>query len=103
VELLIDGGPPSQQALISYWIGKPYGNRGYATEAAKAIVTYGFVALGLEQIRGRHFGRNPASGKVLQKIGMSHEGTLEQHTNKWGVLEDVELFTMSKSDLAESQ
>jgi len=44
--------------------------------------------------------KNPASGRVLQKIGMSHEGTLQGHLNKWGVLEDVEQYGMPKAELA---
>ena len=101
VELQIDGGPPSQQAQLSYWIGKPHWSRGYATEAATAIVKHGFANLGLERVRASHFSRNPASGRVLQKIGMSHEGTLVQHINKWGALEDVEQYGMSKADLVD--
>ena len=100
-ELQIDGGPPSQQAQISYWIGKPYWSRGYATEAAKTIVKHGFADLGLERVRASHFSRTPLSGKVLLKISMSHEGTLVQHINKWGVLEDVEQHGMSKANLVD--
>lgn len=101
IELLIDGGPPSQLAQLSYWIGKPYWNHGYATEAAKAVVKHGFTDLGLERVRSPHFSKNPASGRVLKKIGMSHEGTLQGHLNKWGVLEDVEQYGMSKAELAD--
>ncbi len=103
IELLVEGGPPSQLAQLSYWIGKPYWNLGYATEAAKAIVEHGFTALGLDRVRASHFGRNQASGRVLQKIGMSHEGTLEQNVDKWGTLEDVVLYGMSKGDLADAE
>jgi RimJ/RimL family protein N-acetyltransferase len=103
VELQIDGGPPSQQAQLSYWIGKPYWSHGYATEAANAVVKHGFTALGLDRVGASHFGGNPASGRVLQKIGMSHEGTLEQNFDKWGTLEDVVLYGMPKSDLADSE
>lgn len=101
IELLIDGGPPSQQAQLSYWIGKPYWNQGYATEAAKAVLKHGFTNLGLERVRAPHFSKNPASGRVLQKTGMSHEGTLHGHLNKWGESEDVEQYGMSKADLVD--
>ena len=101
IELLIDSGPPSQLAQLSYWIGKPYWNHGYATGAAKAVVKHGFTDLGLERVRSPHFSKNPASGRVLQKIGISHEGTLQGHVNKWGVLEDVEQYGMPKAELAD--
>jgi len=39
-----------------------------------------------------HFKRNPASGRVMQKLGMRHEGELRQHMLKWGAREDVEVY-----------
>ncbi len=74
---------------LGYWIGKPYWNRGYATEAAEAVLRYGFQTLGLHRICAFHFGRNPASGRVLQKLGMTYEGTERQHILKWGTFEDL--------------
>ena len=56
-------------ASIGYWFGKPFWGRGYATEAARALVAHGFSALKLDVIHGRHFAENPASGAVLAKIG----------------------------------
>jgi RimJ/RimL family protein N-acetyltransferase len=88
-----------ERAELGYWIGKPYWGRGYATEAARALVQYGFDMLGLHRIYARHFTRNPASGKVLQKIGMMHEGHRRQHDKKWGIFEDEELYGMLKDEL----
>jgi RimJ/RimL family protein N-acetyltransferase len=87
-----------ERAELGYWIGKPYWGRGYATEAARALVHYGFDRLGLHRIYARHFTRNPASGKVLQKIGMMHEGHRRQHDKKWGIFEDEELYGMLKDE-----
>lgn len=75
-------------AELGYWIGSPYWGRGYATEAAREVVRYGFEELGLHRIYAAHFGRNPASGRVLEKLGMSYEGTRRQHHRKWGDYED---------------
>ena len=44
-------------AELGYWIGKPYWNLGYATEAAEAVVRYSFEVLGLNRIHARHFKR----------------------------------------------
>lgn len=65
-------------AELGYWIGKPYWNRGYCTEATKALIDYGIKVLGLNRIQARHLASNPASGRVMQKLGMSYEGTLRQ-------------------------
>ncbi len=83
---------------IGYWIGKPYWNNGYCTEAAHALLIYGFEVLGLNRIHARHFSRNPASGRVMQKIGMKHEGHLRQAIKKWGKFEDMEIYSILRSD-----
>ena len=48
-----------------------------------------------------HMTRNPASRRVLQKIGMRHEGCLRQHVNKWEVFEDLALYGLLKSEREE--
>jgi len=80
------------RAEIGYWIGVPYWNRGYVTEAAKAIVDYVFNTLGMNRVFAFHFTQNPASGRVLQKIGMKREGTMRQHIVKWGEHVDVDYY-----------
>jgi RimJ/RimL family protein N-acetyltransferase len=80
------------RAEIGYWLGVPYWNRGYATEAARAVVNYVFNDLNLHRVFAFHFTRNPASGRVLQKIGMQHEGTMRQHVMKWGEPVDVDYY-----------
>ncbi len=98
---LVDIDQPSERAEIAYWIGKPYWRKGYGTEAAKAIVKYGFETLGLHRINGRHFKRNPASGRILEKIGMKHEGCQRQAYKKWGKFEDWELYGILRSEYEE--
>src|SRR5688500_9453440 len=69
---------------LGYWIGAGMWGRGYATEAGRAVVSFGFTTLGLNRIQARHFLRNPASGRVLQKIGMRLEGVHRQAYRRWG-------------------
>jgi|SRR5882672_11216998 len=85
-------------AELGYWIGKPYWNAGYCTEAAHAVVAYGFEGLGLHRIHASHLTRNPASGRVMQKIGMYYEGCLRQHVNKWEVFEDLALYGILRGE-----
>ena len=85
-------------AEMGYWIGKPYWNNGYCTEAGGAILEYGFNMLKLNRIYAFHFNTNPASGKVLQKIGMTHEGCLRQDIKKWGEYLDLEVYGILKED-----
>lgn len=79
---------------LGYWIGKPYWNCGYCTEAANAIVKYGFDVLELTSIHAFHFKRNLASGRVLQKIGMRFEESFPKAVEKWGVLEDLVKYSI---------
>lgn len=83
---------------LGYWIGQPYWNKGYCTEAAQAILAYGFSGLELNRIHGRFLKRNPASGRVMEKIGMIQEGCLRAHDKKWEQFEDVVLYGMLKSE-----
>jgi [ribosomal protein S5]-alanine N-acetyltransferase len=80
------------RAELGYWIGIGYWNKGYCTEAAKAIVEYGFDTLGFHKISGRHFAGNHASGRVLEKVGMVLEGVLRDDILKDGKYVTVELY-----------
>ena len=77
---------------LGYWVGKPFWNLGYATEATIAVLQYGFGELRLNRISARHLVRNPSSGRVMEKAGMSLEGTARQDTMKWGLYEDLALY-----------
>jgi ribosomal-protein-alanine N-acetyltransferase len=83
------GDPVHGRGMIGYWIGVPYWNKGFATEAARAVVRYAFGHALYHKIMADHFAKNPASGRVMQKLGMTCEGTLRQHFNKWGEYLDV--------------
>jgi ribosomal-protein-alanine N-acetyltransferase len=83
-----------RRAELGYWIGIPWWNLGYATEASRAIIDFGFASLGLHRIMAQHMARNPGSGRVMQKLGMQQEGILRQHTLKWGVFEDLVVYAV---------
>jgi ribosomal-protein-alanine N-acetyltransferase len=87
-----------QRAELGYWIGKSYWNNGYCTEAAEAVVRYGFAELKLHRIHAAHFSRNRASGRVMEKIGMKYEGRLRNHIQKWGRSEHLEIFGILKEE-----
>lgn len=89
-----------QRAELGFWLGQGYRQQGYCREAARAVVEYGLTTLALNKIQAQYFRRNPASGKVLQKIGMQREGLLRRHRRKWGVFEDVIVCGMLAGDLA---
>ncbi len=79
-------------------MGRPYWGRGYCTEAARALLGYAFHTLELNKVESECLTRNPASARVLQKIGLSSEGIRRQRYLKWGRFEDVEQFGLLKVD-----
>ena len=79
-------------AELGYWVGVPFWGRGFATEAARAVVEFGFRTLRLRRIFAHHFAGNTASQRVLEKIGMTHEGRSRQHVVKWGKFLDLENY-----------
>jgi RimJ/RimL family protein N-acetyltransferase len=74
---------------LGYWIGVPFWRNGFATEAGAALTDFAFRALGLNRVQAHHFARNPASGRVLLKIGLRREGASPQMLLKNGRFEDV--------------
>ncbi len=85
-------------AELGYWVGVPYWGNGYATEAANAVLDYGFKSLVLSRIWARAFVRNPASSRVLEKVGMRHEGVLRRSIRKNDELLDADMFGMLREE-----
>lgn len=83
-----------ERGSLGYWLGKNYWGKGYATEAANALMEHGFKQLKLNRIYGCCWSDNKASSKVLQKIGMQYEGCSKQHIKKEGILKDVEHYAI---------
>ncbi len=81
--------PEFKRAELGYWIGVPYWNHGFMTEAARAVLRFAFESLQMQRVYAIHFARNPASGRVMQKIGMQYEGTLRKHFVRWDKAEDL--------------
>ena len=62
------GRRPSGAVEMGYWIARPFWGRGYATEACAALIDIA-CTLGLPTLEGSHFIDNPASARVLEKLG----------------------------------
>lgn len=88
----------AEKGDLGYWIGKSFWSQGFCTEAAGAVLDFGFATLGLNRISARHFARNPASGRVMEKIGMTREGTARQDKIKWGNYEDLVLYGILRNE-----
>ena len=87
-----------RRAELGYWVAKSRWGQGIATEASRAVIAYGFDALGLHRIDAQHFVENPASGAVMRKLGMQHEGRLRAMVWRDGVPRDLELYAVLATD-----
>ena len=64
------------EAEVGYWIGKPFWNQGYCTEALREMIEYCFNSKGFLTLWADHFVDNPASGKVMEKCGFRDTGDM---------------------------
>jgi RimJ/RimL family protein N-acetyltransferase len=88
IESLEDGAPVliggialiggSAAPELGYWLTPSAWGRGYATEAGRAVVDMARHALPVTQLAARHFADNPASGRVLRKLGFRPTGTVSE-------------------------
>jgi RimJ/RimL family protein N-acetyltransferase len=62
---------PGDDAWLGYWIGRPCWGQGYATAATRALLACTFSQLACERVSARYLEANPASGRVLEKCGLS--------------------------------
>ncbi len=89
---------PHARGELGYWVAKPFWGRGYVTEAAAALIEYGFMTLELNRIEAHYMSRNPASGRVMLKLGMTFEGRMRDHVRRWGRFEDIEAYSILRRE-----
>lgn len=85
---------------LGYEINPDYWGHGYATEAARAMLAFGFRELRLHRISSYCIAENSASARVLQKVGMQQEGRLRE--NEWikGLWWDTLMFGILEQEWA---
>lgn len=85
-------------AEIGYVLSRTHWRKGYMPEALRRLVRFCFEDLGLNRVEAVHAVENGASGRVMQKAGMSYEGTLRQKAFTKGRFWDVKSYSVLKSD-----
>jgi ribosomal-protein-alanine N-acetyltransferase len=87
-----------RQADIGYWLGVPYWNRGYMTEAVRLVCHLSFKYLDAARAYATVFVGNNSSRKVLEKNGFTVDGTLRHHVFKRGEFLDSWFLTLLRSE-----
>lgn len=78
-------------AELGYWIAKPFQGQGITTEAAKLVVLHGFKHMKLHRIEAAYLAGNEGSKRVMEKLGMKHEGTRPKRILRFGkYYDDIE-------------
>ena len=85
-------------AILGYCMGSKWWGKEIMPEAGKAVLKYLFEEVGFNRIAANHDKNNPKSGRVMQKIGMTYEGTLRSagFCNQ-GIIDDVR-YSILKSE-----
>lgn len=84
-----------------YMLGCDYWNQGFATEALKEVIRFAFDEMEIRRIIADHMTKNPASGAVMRKAGMTHIGTETGKYEKYGIPYDAELYEICRPEKAE--
>lgn len=87
--ILLSNNQKFYNGEIAYWSGEKYWGKGYGTEAAKALIEFAFQEKKLHKVFARYFKSNPASGRIMQKVGMVQEGLMKDQVIKDGKDEDL--------------
>jgi [ribosomal protein S5]-alanine N-acetyltransferase len=90
----------SGEADLGYFLNRSYWGNGYATEAAKLLITFGFEQLKLHRITASTFALNTASERVMQRCGMVKEGVLRQSHYWLGEWQDLVCYSILRQEWA---
>ena len=83
---------------VGYSLAREQWGKGLMTEALTAVISETFRALDMHRIEAMHFTDNPASGRVMEKCGMTHEGHLREKVCCKGTFRDVEMWGILRKD-----
>ena len=83
---------------VGYSFARDCWGQGYATEALRAVLQFGFDTLRLHRIEAQHEVDNPASGRVMEKCGMQCEGVLRGRVFNKGHFSDVKLYAILREN-----
>ena len=88
----------NRSAEVGYSLAREYWNQGFMTEALRAVLDLAFRKLNLHRVEAQHETDNPASGRVMLKAGMRHEGTMRGRLFNKGRFVDVDVYAILRED-----
>ena len=94
----MDYSEDNGSVVVGYSLSRRLWNSGCMTEALRRVIDYTFDAMDINRIEAQHELDNPASGRVMEKCGMTREGVLRQRLYNKGKYVDVALYAILRSD-----
>jgi RimJ/RimL family protein N-acetyltransferase len=90
--------PAHAHAELGYFFAPAHWNKGFGSEASAEMLRFAFHDLRLHRVFAVYLAGNPASGRIMQKIGMRYEGCRRQHVRKCGVFHDLEQYGILRDE-----
>ena len=94
IGVLLQGDVHRSSAEVGYWLGEPFWGLGIATKSLQALIEYAFAEFELARLYAHVFEWNPASARVLEKVGFTYEGRLRKSATKDGQVIDQFLYAI---------
>lgn len=85
-------------AHVGYWLAKSFWGRGIMTQVVRRLCSFAFEQYELRRLQARVYSINPASARVLTKVGFEHEGTLRRHFIRNGEAIDDLIFGLLREE-----
>lgn len=95
---IVSWEPDHARAELGYALSRHYWGRGLMVEAVRAMIAFGFDRMDLNRIEARCITENVASARVMEKAGMTHEGTLRQREFIKGAYRDIEVYSILRGE-----
>ncbi|MDY6065485.1 MAG: GNAT family N-acetyltransferase [Finegoldia sp.] len=91
------------EARIGYVLSDKYRSQGYMTEALGTVIDFFFNEVNINRIEARHSIKNPASGEVMKKCGLTYEGTLRQKDKSNYGITDLSIYSLLRDEYEQRQ
>lgn len=92
------GAAEHARAELGYVLSREHWGRGLMPEAVRSMIRYGFGRLGLNRVEARCIAENTASARVMEKVGMTYEGTLREQEYVKGAYRDMKLYSVLRRE-----
>jgi [ribosomal protein S5]-alanine N-acetyltransferase len=94
----VNYAPEHTRAELGYVLSRDHWGRGLMTEAVRAVIRFSFRRMELNRIQARCIAENTASARVMEKAGMTYEGTLRESEFIKGAYRDMKLYSILRRE-----